>query len=439
MIPFTRTMLRRSYIPTAVILGFWADPAAAQVIGQYFPSAVSSIGGSVNESVVARPLTEYDTPGIRAGAFTIRPEVSESFGFDSNPVGLQGGSSSPTLDTTASLGIASDWSRDSLGVALTVDDQRYLSTSQQDQTDWTASVFGSYDLGDDKLSGSYSHLSLNENATQIGAVLTAEPIAYNVDNLRISYDSTNHGRFDLEPFATVTNYDFSNQIVQGVPENFRNRAILQGGMNTRYELGSLRNLVLVVQGTHISYENGFAGIANRDSNGAAVLFGIDYSAAGVFRYQALVGYQIRQYESTAYNNLDEPIFEAAVTWTPTLLTTVTLSALRDIEDAADDTLAGYTYTTGRLDVYHELRRNIVLNAHVAIARDDEATQAGPAATLLQTSGSQTIYTGGFGATWRLNRNVRLTGSYEYNDRHSGNGGLGNYNENVALLTFTFAL
>ncbi len=389
---------------------------------------------------MSRPREDYAPTGVRVGAFTINPVVTEAVGYNSNVNGLSSSGGSPTLETTAAVNAASNWSRDSLGAFLSVDDIRYLSNSAQDQTDWTASVFGSYDIGADKLSGSYTHLNLNETASDIGAVLVATPLAYNVDDFRTSYDSAEHGRFSFIPDVDITTYRFSNMLNAGVSENFRNREVYQGELTTRYELAPLRNLVLVVRGTHINYDNFNEAVGTRDSNGGTVLFGLDYSAAGLFRYQALVGYQVRQYVGSTFKNLSEPIAEAAVTWTPTLLTTVTVRVLRDIEDAADDSIAGYTYTTGRISVDHEYRRNILLNGHVQLQNADYGSQAlaGVATTALQSAGTQTIYNAGVGATWLLNRRIELTATYDYNNRH-GSGVGGNYTDNIAIASITFHL
>ena len=82
------------------------------------------------------------------------------------------------------------------------------------------------------------------------------------------------------------------------------------------------------------------GSRNANSNGGAILTGLDYPAPGSnFRFRVLAGIQTRVYVSSAYSNLTAPIVEASVIWTPTRLTTLTLLARRDIEDAADETIA----------------------------------------------------------------------------------------------------
>ena len=432
------TVLRSCAWSAVIVAGFQSWKASAQVIDQLFPANVQSLNSSENESVLARPRNDYTPLGVRVGDFTINPVASEGFGYDSNVNGLKDGPDSALLNTQASINVQSDWARDSLGGFLSVDNHHYLSEDSQDRTDWTASILGSYDIADDTLSGAYTHLNLNETAQDAGAVLTETPIPFTVDDVRLDYTISDHGGFTFTPQVDYTAYRFSSNVVGGINQDYRDRDVIQGGVTTRYELSSLRDLVLVVRGTHISYTGEVSGVPDRDSNGAAVLVGIDYSAAGVFRYRALVGYQVRQYESAQYSNIAEPIVEASFTWTPSLVTTVTASARRDIQDAADDTIGGFTYTVGRIDIDHEYRRNILLNAHGQFQRVEDASHVSGLPSFLQSGGSETLYNGGVGATFLLNRLVRVSATFDYNTQHA-DVGAASFNESIGLITVTFQL
>ena len=438
MTSFKTTLSRRCVWSTVIIVGCLSRPAFAQVINQLFPANVQSLNGSESESVLARPRNDYTPLGVQVGDFTINPVASEGFGYDSNVNGLRSGPGSALLNTQASINVQSDWARDSLGGFLSVTNHHYISEDSQDRTDWTASILGSYDIGDDKLSGAYTHLNLNETAQDVGAVLTETPIPFTIDDVLLDYAVSDHGRFTFTPQVDYTAYRFSSNVVDGINQNYRDRDVVQGGITTRYELSSLRDLVLVVRGTHISYTGEVAGIPDRNSNGAAVLVGIDYSAAGVFRYRALVGYQVRQYESAQYSNIAEPIIEASLTWTPSLVTTLTASVRRDIQDAANDTIGGFTYTAGRVDVDHEYRRNILLNLHGQIQRVEDASQVTGLPSFLQSGGSETLYNGGVGATFLLNRLLRVSATFDYNTQHA-DVRAASFSESIGLITVTFKL
>jgi hypothetical protein len=200
--------------------------------------------------------------------------------------------------------------------------------------------------------------------------------------------------------------------------------------------------VLVLRGTEIDYNGLPAGTPSPNSVGATVLAGLDYTAVGVFRYRILVGYQVRKYASREISSLSAPTVEASVIWTPTRLTTVTATLRNDIQDAADQSISGFTYTAGRLSVDHELRRNVLLNAFGDIQRGAyPSTSAALADTLLaQGASTQTFYDGGLGVTVLLNRNVRLSARYVLGDHvYSGTGLVGSYLESTALVSLEFRL
>ena len=120
------------------------------------------------------------------------------------------------------------------------------------------------------------------------------------------------------------------------------------------------------------------------------------------------------------------------------MTTVTASARRDIQDAADDTIGGFTYTAGRIDVDHEYRRNILFNIHGQIQRAEDASHVSGLPSFLQSGGSETLYNGGVGATLLLNRLLRVSATFDYNTQHADIGAA-SFNESVGLITVTFQL
>jgi hypothetical protein len=424
----------------AVVLG--TQGAFAQAIDQYFAPAGTSIGGTPSDPSQYRALNEYETRGVQVGSFVIRPQLAQGFGYNSNVEGVAGGKGSTEAQTDASILVKSDWSRNSAYVNLTLDEQLYPERSIENQTNWTASIGGTLTLGRDVIGATYSHLNLTQAPGTLDAITVVQPVLYRVDTAALSYTATSFGRFEFVPAVQVSDFNFDNTLVPGQTfgESYRDRVVLQGGLTTRYELAEDRTLLLVLGGTHISYTTSVANLPNRDSNGAQVLAGIDFAPPGAnLRFRVLLGYQTRTYKNPLFPSISAPILEASVTWTPTRLTTVTLTGRRDIQDAADENIGGYTYTAGRLAVDHELRHNVQLNAFADLQRADfEPVNGAPQpVNALQPGNTQTIYSVGVGATWLLNRNMRLTGTYQFSDRQGVPPNT--YNSHVALITLGFQL
>lgn len=383
--------------------------AAAQNLEQYFPAGVPGYGNNPGVTVLSRTREDYDTSGVRVGSVIVRPEAEQYVGYNDNVTGTSQASGSPLIETRASLGASTDWARDSLSASVNVDNQVYTSLPNQNLTNWSASVAGSHDFGRDSASLSYTHFNLNQSPSGINSYGLGTPIPFSVNDVRIGYTAP-FGRFSLSPNFEATTYGFGSGIVSSVlvDQSFRNRVTLQGGVTARYELSTGRNLLVVVN----DYANGYTSIPDgqptRNNTGVEVLAGIEYSANGVFRYRILAGFENHVYQNSAYRSRDVPVAQASVIWTPTGLTTVTATALRRIEESNDDTTGGFTFNTGQVVVDHEYLRNILLQGSGGVQY----------AQYEQGGGTQTIYSAGAGATWLINRNMRLTARYDFSSSSS---------------------
>jgi hypothetical protein len=115
------------------------------------------------------------------------------------------------------------------------------------------------------------------------------------------------------------------------------------------------------------------------------------------------------------------------------MTTVTARLTRSIEDAAQEGITGYTYTSARLIVDHEYLRNVLLQASASVQRAD----------FLQGGGQANGFSLGGGVTWLVNRHVRVSATYDFTDQHSTNSPTlptsGNYTRSIALLTLRLGM
>src|SRR5689334_4806179 len=88
--------------------------AAADRLSELFPLGVPGYGDEPGVTVGSRLHPEQASPGIRAGAFMLRPLLETSLGYDSNVLG--NGAGSVVIGTHPSLRASSDWSRHAVGV-----------------------------------------------------------------------------------------------------------------------------------------------------------------------------------------------------------------------------------------------------------------------------------------------------------------------------------
>ena len=359
-------------------------------------------------TVLSRARPEYEDPGIRVGDVVVRPQVAETFGYNDNLLGQSSGSGSALARTDASMQARTDWSRNSLAFLLGVDDRRYFQLPDQDETNWRASLGGTYEIGRDLASLSYQHIAAHQDPTDIDSRNFDRPLAYRVEDVRASYQIV-LPRLTITPGFELMAYDFSNTSEQGVPviEQQRNRNQFREELTVRYALRPETSLISVIRPTQVQYTTPVNGARNPNATGVSVLGGMDYIGEGLWRYRALVGYEIRSFANT-YKSRSAPVAEADVTWNPTGLTTVSGLLIRSIEDAGSEDETGYTYTVARLSIDHEYRRNVLLRGYVGLQNADYQ----------QINRSQTLYQAGLSTSWLLNRYARLTASYDFLDSTS---------------------
>ena len=316
-------------LPLAGVLA--GSAASAQPVGRflldgYFPAGIPGYYTEPGVTVLSRVQPDYEPTGVRAGDFILRPQASEAVGFNDNVAGTASGrQASALVNSQASLGVASDWGRDSLGTSVSVSDTLCPALPSQDTTVWSASLGGSYDIGRDQVQLGITHLHTYQLPNSIDSNGLAVPAPYDIDNLHVGYFAQ-FGRLALLPRFDDTQLRFSPANSTTGPQqsqSFNNRDIYLGALETRYEFSPQRNAVLEVSGTGTDYVSATAPIPGQNSVGYAVRAGVDYVASGLWRLRALVGYEQRDYQSSAYPSRGAPVGEATVVWMPTGLTTVT--------------------------------------------------------------------------------------------------------------------
>lgn len=425
--------------------------AHAQVIDEYLNAGIPGFDTAAGVTVATRQHPEYDALGIRLGDFIITPVLQESGGYDTNVTGTQNGKGSALIETNASVNAAGGWSDTRFAAGLTVDDVEYPDQSNQGFTNWTTALGGSHDFGRDTLNIGYTHLNLNQTPRDLDVPGLNQTIAYRVDDLRANYH-IDLGRFFLQPGIRVSYYSFDNGTVGEQPylQTYRDRLVFSPELIGSYEFATRRRVVVILRNTQSDFDRSPPGQPRQNFNDTSVLGGVAYDVDGVIGFRLLGGYEERSFAaSNAYHIIQAPILEGSATWTPTGLTTVTGSAARYIEDSAAEATVGYTETALKLQIDHEYLRNVILSLHGAVYLDDYQQSAND-----NGGGNQSSITVGGGASWLLNRNMRVAADYTYSTRNSsgGNGSNpsqdllqngevfgSNYSESTFRVTLRFAL
>ncbi len=441
-------------VPVLILVGI-AAPARGQVIEQYLNVNIPGYATEPGVTVESRAHPEYDAQGVRLGSFLITPVLNESFGYNDNVTSLPNGKGSALIETNATLNAVGGTASTAVVGAVVLDDVEYPQQSNQSYTNWNAALGMTHNFGQDILNIGATHLNLNQTPGELNVPGLTQSIAYRVEDGRASY-KIDLDRFSVTPGIDVSYFNFDNGTVDGASylQTYRNRIVLHPSVVADYEFATRRRLVVVLTDTQSDFDRSPPGLPRQNFNDVSALAGIAYDLDAVITFRVLGGYERREFASARYQTTSAPIVEASATWTPTGLTTVTGSAERYIEDSAAESTVGYTETALRLKVDHEYLRNVVLSAHGNVFLDSYPRNPDGSG-----GGGQTFLSAGVSASWRLNRNVWLSGAYTYSTRHNMNGSSpplnsatatedligsgevfgGNYSSNLFQLTLRLAL
>jgi hypothetical protein len=379
--------------------------AAAQNVDLTFPvSAASGYDQQLGVTVQTRPRPLYDTPGVQLGAFEVRPQLDQTFAYDSNPTGASTDVKGSFLSHTAvNVTAASLWSRNSLATTVGADHYDYISIPGGDYTDWNVGLQGGYSIADSQLTAAYSHSDYHQLGSTIGTVRSDQPVTNSTDTTRLYYTFKFY-RLEITPEFSFGAYRYGSAVIGQLrfDQQYLDRNDFAGSVTTRYALNDVGGIVIVARVVDAEFLHNSVGTPANDSRQYQLLTGLDYQSEGLWRYQFLAGGEVNTFKATQYSTRVEPVLQATVTWTPTGLVSAFGSVSRSFAEPLAQGNNGYFLNQSSLRVDYELMRNVILQGRGGV---QYAEYLG--------GGSQLSYNFGVGANWLLNRNMRLSLDYKY--------------------------
>ena len=368
-------------------------------------SAASAQEMNLPSGVTERVAPEDDALGMKLGGFTAYPKLGVSGGYDSNvyaqPDALAKSDGVFVIDP--SLAFDSNWSRNKLSLGGFFSQSLQTTYTQEDNAEWGVGGSGQLDvLEASNIKSSLGYQRLTEPRGGINPNLAIpDPIQYDllqwglVGNHRLN-QLTLSAAVDFDMF----DYDSTNQ-------EYRNRDLWvftgQGGYTfspgySGFVRGEFNNR---------NFENTRNG-NDQDSQGYNVAVGIASEITNLISGEAYIGYLDQDYESAAYTNVSGVSFGVDLAWEATKLTTVSLTASRDVADSVIPGAGGILYSIYGFGVNHELMPEVLLKGDFSYynanyegsTRDDDG------------------YRASVGADYRLSRMVHLDLLYSFDDRDS---------------------
>lgn len=407
----------------------WSGVAAAALLAPAVASA-QAVEADRGIGVRDRYKPEYAPLGIKAGAFTIRPEIEAAAEYNDNVFAADVGEEEDIVfRITPSVEVESDWSRNALGLRARVVDWRYSDFSSEERTDWSVDGNGRLDIGarsSVRASGGYE--STHEGREDAGSPLSlAEPSEYTTSYGSVGF-THEFNRLQIRGDVQLRNYDykaFKNAF--GGTTNQDNRDYDRVDYTARADYALPKGGVVFVEGGFNTrdYDQETANIGgaiNQDSDGYRALVGTRIDLTNLLRGEIAAGYMKQNYDDARLTNASGLAVRADLQWFVTGITTIGFGGSREVQEAQifynpDPTglLGGGAVVSsvyGRVD--HELLRNVVLSGDVAYRdydykafdRNDKRIEAG------------------VGAEYLMNRTLSFGLGYRYDDRSSDGAAAG---------------
>lgn len=384
-----------------------------------------------------RPRVEespFAPVGVRLGSLTLRPALELDGGYNDNPNSVHANAKGSAFGRAgAALDAQSDWAVHELKANLRGGYTKFLQARDADRPDLTGTA------------------NLRLDATRDTAILI---------DAKASIDSQRPGSPEITSIgtrgATLEGRPlvFSEGVSAGVRQKFgRLEATLRGSLDrTDYQDGSLSDgSKLALSGTsyttygasaRLGYEitpgvkpfveasvdkrvhdvsvdaNGY----RRDSEGVTGRAGTSFEITRTLTGEASAGYTQRRYEDSRLKDLRGPVFDAALIWTASPLTTVTLKGSTAFEESTITGASGSINRRASVQISHALLRNLTLTGSAAYGERDYQGVHLKEKTLSL----------GLGAEYALTRTVVVKGSFTH-DRLMSTSPNADYTANVFLL------
>lgn len=388
-------------------------------------------------TVLTRPRSELDPQGMRIGSFRLDASVAGAIGYDSNVYGNNANrQGSGFWDTLLAASLNSQWTTHALSVTAGLTDRQYFNQSDLSWLDWNLGLAGRYDFsGSASLSAGYQHQRTHLSASTLDVQQAGifRQVPYSVDEFRLgsqvglnrvtlnaelNYRIFQYG--DVGPSATIPGATAPNTTLL----DFNTWA---AGLSAAYELAPGRSVLLTGRFQDVQYTD--SGASDRNSTTWSVLGGFRYDFDGVWQAAAAVGFLQRNFNGGAFKSINTPLLEAQVFYNPTRITTLSLAARRGVNESIRSDTPSYLFTSVRLGVDHELRRNVILSAAALYLRTDYNQPSQHADDgVLQV-----------GVQWFLNRSVSIGATYQYTNRFNRSGNVVGFDQNYGLLRLRLAL
>jgi hypothetical protein len=333
--------------------------------------------------VLDRAHPGYEPSGTSLGDFILYTQVGLTEFYNDN---LYATSTNRIADErtvlTPELLLKSRWAQNLLQLDVRGDIERYFDRPDEAVNDGGVSLTGRYD-GPDFFEfsglGEYSHLT-EPRASTLSPRDVVRPIKYDLAHVK-AQASKDLERLKLGLAADAYQTTYQNGQAPGggtVLETIYDTQELFLDGSAAYVLDPDVAVVAHIIGNERHFLNPDVDpVSNapidRDSAGIEGTIGVNLSLTHLIRGEVLVGYLDQSYQDTnLYRPVIGPSAHVKLLYLPTGLTTFSITVDRKVNDAQDPVATSFLSTATKIEVDHELYRNIIVTGAVKYEQDKYA-------------------------------------------------------------------
>lgn len=322
-------------------------------------------------------LDPYAPIGLRLGSVVLKPSLTTGIGYDTNPERSAGSTrkGSPFSRTDGEVEIQSDWNVHELKGKLRGGYSEYFRNRDASRPDGEGQLDLRLDASRDTRILLETRAKLDTQrpgSPDLTAAVTGRPLVYQYGaSAGVTHD---FNRLQMTLRGSVDRSDYEDgKLSNGGTVSQRDRNQTQLGLRLRAAYEVTPGFKPFVQGEIDTREFDQAVDSSgyrRSSDGATGRVGSTFEISRQLTGEVSVGYQDRKYDDNRLRNLKGLIGDAAILWSPTPLTTVTL---RGTSELGDTTIAGSSGTAARrvsLEIAHALRRNLTVTGLASFGRTE---------------------------------------------------------------------
>lgn len=346
-------------------------------------------------------------PGIRLGAFVLKPSLSQGI-YGERRSG--GGSTSRSYSQTGFRGsLTSDWSRHQLTIDADGIYQRNISGTGETEPSLRIGADLRLDLAEDTIANLTAGYDFErEDASDPNAVTGASTQAAVhgfTGGARVTRD---FGQIRGTVGATLRRETYgSARLSDGSNLSLSDRNNNEGTLTARlgYEISpalipyleaSAGRTLYDDKRDALGYERSFVTLGGRG--------GVEIDLGDKLRGDLGVGYKRASFDDRRLSGIDAATVDGSVTWSPQRGTDLRLSLATTIEPSTAAGQGGYVAYESDAELTHELRDNLVARLTGGYTWRDMPASIGA---------DQSVYEVGAGLTWDINRWLALTGDVSY--------------------------